>query len=83
MAIVLQLSDRTVQRASIVLGGVAPVPLRSKAAEDELTGHTIDEDPVRRAASAAVAGAKPLSGNAYKITILETIVRRTILEAAS
>lgn len=83
VAVALQLSSGTVQRASIVLGAVAPVPWRVKAAEDELTGRAVDENAAHRAAKAAVAGAKPLAGNAYKVAILETIIRRTILEAAS
>jgi CO/xanthine dehydrogenase FAD-binding subunit len=34
------------------------------------------------AADAAVAGAKPMSGNAYKIQLARTAVKRALLRAA-
>jgi xanthine dehydrogenase YagS FAD-binding subunit len=48
-----------------------------------LIGQPLTEDLARRAARAAVAGATPLSRNAYKVPVLETVVRRTILAAAA
>ncbi len=83
VAVALQISSGVVQRASVVLGAVAATPWRSKPAEAALTGRAIDEAAARRAAAAAVADAKPLAWNGYKVAVLETIIRRTILEAAS
>jgi xanthine dehydrogenase YagS FAD-binding subunit len=83
VAVVLEMPNGVVQRAAIVLGAVAAKPWRSTAAEAELKGKRINEDVARRAAAAAVRGAKPLAGNAYKVAVVETIVRRAILEAAS
>jgi xanthine dehydrogenase YagS FAD-binding subunit len=83
VAVVLETKDGIVQRASIVLGAVAPKPWRSTAAEAEVAGKRVSESVARRAAAAAVAGAKPLAGNGYKVAVVETIVRRTIMEAAS
>ena len=72
----------TCRRASVVLGAAAPVPHRARAAQDALGGKRISEEVARIAAAAALAGAAPLSGNAYKLPIFETLVERAILSAA-
>jgi len=66
-------------KVSIVLGSAAPMPHRAKAAESILLGKPIQETIARAAAQAAIAGAAPLSKNAYKLPIFETLVRRAIL----
>lgn len=83
VAVVLEISDGVARRASVVLGAVAAKPWRSTAVEQELTGRRVTDAVARRAAAAAVTNAKPLAGNGYKVAVLETIIRRTILEAAS
>jgi xanthine dehydrogenase YagS FAD-binding subunit len=77
----LVMSGPTVKSARIVMGAVAPVPWRVQAAERVLAGKAITEAIAAEAASAAVAGARPMSGNAYKIQIARTAVRRAILAA--
>jgi len=69
--------------ASIVLGAAAPVPHRARAAEAALIGNRIDETVAQDAAHAALTGATPLSKNAYKLPLLETLVRRAILKTAA
>jgi xanthine dehydrogenase YagS FAD-binding subunit len=81
-AVVLILDGKTVKSASIVMGWVAPTPRRATAAEQALVGKELTEDVATQAARAAVADAKPLSKNAYKVPILETVVRRTIMKCA-
>ena len=49
------------------------------AAEEFLQGRPIDDDSAARAAELALQGARPLSGNAYKIEIARTLVRKAIL----
>jgi xanthine dehydrogenase YagS FAD-binding subunit len=71
------------RQASVVLGAAAPVPYRAKATESALVGKRISEDIARRAGSAAIAGASPLSSNAYKLPVFEALVKRTLLNAAS
>ena len=70
------------KQAAIVLGAAAPVPYRAKGAEAALKGGRISEESARSAARAALAGAAPLSKNAYKIPVFEALVRRAILAAA-
>jgi xanthine dehydrogenase YagS FAD-binding subunit len=81
-AVNLTMDGSTVRGARIVLGAVAPVPWRVQAAERALVGKTMTEASAADAAAIAVAGAKPLSGNAYKIQIAKTAVKRALLKAA-
>ncbi len=79
VASVLHLEDGICAEASIALGAVAPVPIQAEAAERIISGKTITPETAAEAAEAAVAGAKPLSMNAYKVEITKTLVRRAIL----
>lgn len=63
--------------ARVVLGGVAPVPWRSKAAEAALLKGSIAET-TDAAAEAAVQGAKPMSQNAWKVPMAKAAVARAI-----
>jgi len=83
VAVVLERDPAGICRTvSIVLGAAAPVPHRAKAAEAILIGKTVNEQGARNAAHAAIEAAVPLSKNAYKLPIFETLVRRAILAAA-
>ena len=66
-------------QARIALGAVAPGVYRAVAAEEFLQGRVIDAKSAAQAGELAVAGAKPLSKNAYKIEIVKTLVKRGIL----
>ena len=82
VAVVLDVDpDNVCERASIVLGAAAPVPHRATAAEAVLTGKRIDVSAATEAAHASLEGAVPLSHNAYKLPLFETLVRRSILQA--
>jgi xanthine dehydrogenase YagS FAD-binding subunit len=81
VAVVLTLANRKVEAAKIVAGAVAPVPRRMTAGEELLRGRAIDEAVAAEAGRAAVRGATPTEKNSYKIPVLETVIRRTILAA--
>jgi xanthine dehydrogenase YagS FAD-binding subunit len=83
VAVVLTMDGPTVRSAAIAMGWVAPTPRRASESERLLVGKPLTEELARQAASAAVAGATPLSKNGYKVPVLETVVRRTILAAAA
>jgi xanthine dehydrogenase YagS FAD-binding subunit len=73
--------DRGICReARIALGAVAPTPVRAAKAEEILAGRAVDPETASEAAEAALAGAKPLSMNAYKIEQAKILVRRAILQ---
>ncbi len=66
----------------IVLGAVAPSPYRATAAEAVISGKAIDEILAEEAGLAAVEGASPTRDNKYKIQIIKTLVKRTLLAVA-
>jgi xanthine dehydrogenase YagS FAD-binding subunit len=80
--VVLTMNGNTIQSARVVLGAVAPVPWRSQDAERALAGKPLNEQTAAEAGEAAVRAAKPLSGNAYKIQITKTAVKRAVMNAA-
>ena len=80
--VVLTMNGNTIGSARVVIGAVAPVPWRSTAAEQALAGKPLNEETAAFAGEAAVKEAKPMSGNAYKIQIAKTAVKRAILNAA-
>jgi xanthine dehydrogenase YagS FAD-binding subunit len=80
--VVLTMNGNTIQSARVVLGAVAPVPWRSQDAERALAGKPLNEQTAALAGDAAVQAAKPMSGNAYKIQIAKTAVKRAIMNAA-
>ncbi len=80
-AVALQMDGNTVKSARVVMGHVAPIPWVSDEASDALLGKTITPDTAMTAANAAVAHAKPLSMNKYKITLAKVAVKRAVLQA--
>jgi xanthine dehydrogenase YagS FAD-binding subunit len=81
-AAALKISGGSVSDARITLGGVAPIPWPSKAAADAIRGKAVTPEAAEAAGAAAVAGAKPLSMNAYKVQLAKVAVKRAILAAA-
>ncbi|MCW5968755.1 MAG: FAD binding domain-containing protein [Blastocatellales bacterium] len=81
-SVALKLTGRNVGAARIALGHVAPVPWRAGAAESALVGKAVTEQTAAAAAEAALADAKPLSRNAYKVQLARVAVKRAILAAA-
>jgi xanthine dehydrogenase YagS FAD-binding subunit len=82
-SVTLKMDGNTVKSARVVLGHVAPSPWISPEAADALVGKPINHDTAMAAANAAVAKAKPLSRNQYKITLTKAAVKRAVLNAAA
>jgi xanthine dehydrogenase YagS FAD-binding subunit len=80
-SVALKLDGKKVSSAAVVLGQVGPTPVRATGAENALKGKTISEATAEAAGKAAAQGAKPLSGNAYKVKLVETAVKRALLQA--
>ena len=81
-AVAVQLApNQTVREARIVLGGVAPVPWRVPNAEKYLVGKNLNSEVLAEAAKIALADAKPLEKNAYKVPLAQTLVRRALARA--
>jgi xanthine dehydrogenase YagS FAD-binding subunit len=69
------IADGKFQFVRLVAGGIAPVPLRLIACETALQGKAADAASIAEAAGQASSGAKPLPMTAYKLDLLEGLVR--------
>jgi xanthine dehydrogenase YagS FAD-binding subunit len=78
-AIVLDVDQGVCREACIVLGGVAPIPWRVAEAEKAIVGQRITAETAARAGEIAIAGARPLSKNAYKVPMVQALVERTLI----
>jgi xanthine dehydrogenase YagS FAD-binding subunit len=81
-AVTLEIDGGICRSARVVLGGVAPIPWRLPEVERMLAGQRITDDLASRAGAAAIVGARPLSHNAYKLPLTESMVQRTVSELA-
>ncbi len=81
VAVVTEMSGGQCKNAEIVLGAAAPVPIKALDAAKILKGKSLNESVAGAAGEASVKGATPLSGNAYKVPIFKTIVKRAILKS--
>jgi xanthine dehydrogenase YagS FAD-binding subunit len=83
LALGYDLRDEAMTGVRLVLGGVAPAPLRSLDAEAELEGRPPSEAAARAAADAALTGAMPLSHNAFKLDLARALILRAVTRLAS
>jgi xanthine dehydrogenase YagS FAD-binding subunit len=82
IAVALLMKGGTVARARVVFSGVAPVPWRSEAVEQAITGKALTADVAGAAAEAGVKGATPLEKNGYKVPMLRGIITDALLALA-
>jgi xanthine dehydrogenase YagS FAD-binding subunit len=80
-SVALKMKGTAVASAKIVLGHVAPTPWDAKDAAQALAGKTVTPESAEAAGKAAVAGAAPLSQNAYKVQLARVAVKRALLDA--
>ena len=71
-------SDGVVERARVVVNGVAPYPVRLTAVEDVLSGQTISEELAEHAGQVAVRGVEPLTHNGFKVPLMKNLVKRAV-----
>jgi xanthine dehydrogenase YagS FAD-binding subunit len=73
-------TDGRVRDCRIALGGVAHVPWRAHAVERVLLGAPPSADAFARAADAELRYARPLPGNAYKVTLARNLITSVLAE---
>jgi xanthine dehydrogenase YagS FAD-binding subunit len=83
VAAMLRLDGRTIDDARIMLSGVAPIPWRARAAEQNLLGQEAAPALFEHAADAAVGYARPLEHNGYKVPLARNLVRCALTALAS
>jgi CO/xanthine dehydrogenase FAD-binding subunit len=72
------IEDGVIQEARVALGGVGTIPWRAWDAEDVLEGARVGADSFRSAAEAALEGARPLPGTAFKVDLAKRTLVRTL-----
>lgn len=77
-AAAVRIENGKIARARIALGSVAQRPWRLAAAEKALVGATPTKEAVLPSIRAALGDARPLSHNAYKITLAANAAARAI-----
>ena len=83
VAAVLVPVDGASPAARLALGGVAPFPWRTREAEGLITREGLSPDAVERAADAAVAEARPLAENGYKVALTRALIVKTLKESVA
>jgi xanthine dehydrogenase YagS FAD-binding subunit len=74
---------RSDDEVRIVFGGLAPRPWRvNSSVEEDVSSGGLDEDAIATLAERALYDAKPLSKNAYKVGLAESLLRQIIAEVA-
>jgi len=79
VAVMLHMEDRRIRTASMVLGGVAPIPWRLTDVEQWLCGTAPSAAVASQAGALAVAHAQPLAKNGHKVPMTSAAVERALL----
>jgi xanthine dehydrogenase YagS FAD-binding subunit len=78
VACAVELSGGRIAQARVALGGVGTVPWRAHDAESALAGAAPDDGAFRRAAEAALAGARPRAHNGFKVELAQRAIVRAL-----
>jgi len=81
-AVALDISVGKINQSRVALGGVGTKPWRSPEAEKQLAGSVISKETFRKAADAALAGAKPHQHNAFKTELAKRTLVRALMTAS-
>lgn len=81
-AVALDIQAGAIRAARVAVGGVATVPWRLPTVERALSGRPPSAELFRSAAAHAADGAKPLSGNGFKVELVKRTVERQLATVA-
>ncbi len=82
VALATVLKGGQVAYSRVVLSGAAPLPWRSREAEQVINGRRLNRDTGARAADAAVKNAEPMERNGYKIPLFRSVIEQELLAIA-
>ncbi|WP_319453370.1 MULTISPECIES: xanthine dehydrogenase family protein subunit M [unclassified Mycobacterium] len=82
-AVAMDIRGGLVRSARVAVGGVGTVPWRLPAVERALAGRPVSAELWRTAASLAADGARPLSGNGFKLDLIKRTVERQLATVAA
>lgn len=72
------LTGQVIKDANIILGAVAPIPLRALAVEAYLEGRPAGDETAVAAGDVAVQAVKPLAKNAFKVQVVKALLRKML-----
>ena len=78
VASAIKFSNNSIESARVVVGAVSCVPKRLKTVEAALVGKPRNEETADMAGKMAIAGARALRYNAYKVPLMRNLVKRAI-----
>lgn len=81
VAAAMFIEDGWIRRVRLVCGGVAAVPHRLREVEEIIAGQRQDPNIAELAGRSAIHGAQPVALNAFKVPLMESLVRRAVREA--
>ena len=73
-----RITNGVIEDIRIAVNGVAPTPLRLRAAEDAVRGRQLTDEVAAQAGEAATVGVRPLAHNGYKVALLRNLVTRAV-----
>jgi xanthine dehydrogenase YagS FAD-binding subunit len=79
VAVVLHVEGERIHTASVVLGGVAPMPWRLTDVEQFLRGTALSAAVAGQAGALAIAHVQPLAKNGHKVPMTRAAVERALL----
>jgi xanthine dehydrogenase YagS FAD-binding subunit len=78
IAAAMSLNGNTIDDVRLVVGGVAARPMRLVEVEDAIRGRARNAETAQMAADASTRGAVTLRHNAYKVPLMQNLVKRAI-----
>src|SRR6185503_10484916 len=78
VAAALKIANGSIESARVVVGAVSCVPKRLRQVEAALTGKPRNEETADMAGKMAIAGARTLQYNAYKVPLMRNLVKRAV-----
>ena len=79
LASIFAVKDGKIQRAKLILGGVAPVPVRLNEVEAYLVDKEISMEAAKEAGAIAIKHAMPMSHNKYKMNEIQAMLETAIM----
>lgn len=79
LASMFSVEKGVIKGVRLVMGGVAPMPVRAREAEGYLIGKTVTEDNAKKAAEIALKDATPFEKNKYKVNEIKELISASVL----
>ena len=80
MAITATQTSGSLRSVQVALGGVAPVPNRTRGAEEYLEGRPASQVDPPHTGSLALPHAQPMTDNGYKVILAKNLVKNAVTQ---